>query len=110
MIRMSNENTLKKHVEGKIFKGYMVISNLSEEEFKFIDGYCKNNFSDNRKRMILSLLKYNGGIALELLDDKLALIYEDLNARLLKLEFNDALETEELEEAAKKNTWKGFKK
>jgi len=100
--------TLKSHVEGKIFKGYMIISNLSEEEFKLIDDYCKNNFEDNRRQMILNLIRYyDGDTAVRLLDDKLFLIYEDVNNRLEILEKQSQQPV--VDKPKEPIVWKGFK-
>ncbi len=102
---VKDKDTLKSHVEKKIFKGYMIVSKLSEEEFKYIDDFCKYNFEDNRRLMILALIKhYHDNIAVNLLDDKLALIYEHLNDRLENIE-NGNTNTE----PKKRPTWEGFK-
>lgn len=99
------KETLKSHVENKIFKGYMIISKLSTDEFKYIDEFCKYNFENNRRLMVLALIKhYEDNVAVNLLDDKLALVYESINTRLENLEQGNITK-----EPIKKNTWKGFK-
>jgi len=105
------KETLKSHVEGKIFKGYMIIGNLKEEEFKLIDEYCKNNFEDNRRQMILNLIRYyDGDTSVRLLDDKLLLIYEDLSGRIDKIEqYLNIIANNEIIPEKKKTEWKGFK-
>ena len=104
-----DKRTLSKYVEGKIFKGYMAVSRLSEEEFSIIDVFCKENFHDNRRRMILELIKeYNNNTAVRLLDDKLYLIYDDLSTRIEALEAQ--LKGNDTPTESKRPVWEGFKK
>jgi len=104
------KETLKSHVESKIFKGYMIIGNLTQEEFKVIDDYCKLNFEDNRRQMILNLLRYyDGDTAVKLLDDKLYLIYEELTSRIEVLEKILQAAVPKENDDIKKPVWKGFK-
>lgn len=103
------EKTLKSHVESKIFKGYMIISNLTEKEFGIIDSFCKEHFEDNRKRMLLSLIHYyDNNTLMKVMDDKLYLIYDDVDRRLSLLEDRGNAPVEKKE--PKKVTWPGFKK
>ena len=108
---MVNDDKLKKYVEGKIFKNYMVIGNLSIDEFKEIDEYCKEYFNDNRKIMVSSLINYHkGDTTSRILDDKITLIYNNLLARIEKVESALGLFLEKEEPTKKeKPTWKGFK-
>ena len=114
--------SLKKHVEERIFKNkqYMIVGNLSPDEFTEITEYCNNNFDGNRKLMIQKLIEYKEGeTPLRIFDDKITLIYNEFNDRITKLEETlktilESLSENKTEEVVEKEkvrpTWKGFGK
>ena len=105
---------LQDYVEEKIFKNYMVIGNININEFKIIDDFCKEHYDDNRKRMLLDLIKdRQENISTILLDDKITLIYDTLLTRIEYLEKTlNILHEDKIEpkQEIKKPTWKGFSK
>ena len=111
VIRLDKDKRLKTYVEGKIFKNYMVVGNLSITEFKTIDDYCKEKFNDSRKQMVLSLIKYQeGDTNTRILDDKITLIYNNLLARIERVEsaLGVFLDKEKKPVEKAKSSWKGF--
>ena len=108
---MVNDDKLKKYVEEKIFKNYMIIGNITIDEFKDIDAYCKEYFNDNRKLMVTSLINYHkGDTTSRILDDKITLMYNNLLARIEKIESAlGAVLKEDEPKTNEKPTWKGFK-
>ena len=91
----------------------MIVGNLSTEDFSKIDNYCKDNFDDSRKHMVLTLIRYHeGDTNVRILDDKITLIYDNLLTRIETLEKMLAVQVhaeKKLKEAPKQRpTWKGF--
>ena len=107
---MVKTEKLQDYVEDKIFKGYMVVGNLKLDEFKIIDEFCKEHYDDNRKRMLLDLIRdRQENISTILLDDKITLIYEFLINRIEHLEKLISINKEVEPTPKEKPTWKGFK-
>ena len=113
--------TLTEHVESKIIKTTLHIKNFSSDELKLIDTYCKKKYDNNRRQMILDLIRQDEhDIFHQIIDDKMMLIYDNLNKRIESLEdFKTTINkvykeahANKIKEAAQppvKPTWKGFK-
>ena len=98
---MSEEDkTLKEYVESKIEKWTFKAKDFSIEELNVVDEYCKQNYGNNRKLMIMDLIRYKDeNVAIFLLNDKINYLYEEVQS--LK-------GTENKVEEKKKYEWKGF--
>jgi hypothetical protein len=98
---MSEENIdMKEYVEDKIIKYLFKAKNFSKEEMDFVDEYCKERYDNNRKLMLLDLIRYK--------EENLAfaLLYE----RILQLEelILENKKAKEEPEKKKKVSWKGL--
>lgn len=102
---MSEKENIKEYVEDKIIKYTFWAKNFNKEDMDYVDAYCKKVYDNNRKLMILDLIRYKEeNIPLILLNNKINLIYEDLHNRVSKLE----IKKEEPKVEVKKKVWKGF--
>ena len=103
---------LKEKIEEKIVKYTMYAKNFSKKEYWDIDKYCKENYDNNRRQMILDLIRYkNDDFKMKMLDDKIILIYNEFNTRLEKLEeylINNLNQKEQPKEVKKRPRWEGF--
>jgi len=101
---MSNdEKTMKEYVEEKIERYTFHAKNFTKDDMRYVDEYCKKFYDNNRKLMILDLIRYKSeNSAVILLDEKINFIYEDLYNRIQELK------PREKKEEVKKREWKGF--
>lgn len=98
---MSDE--IKEYVEKKIRTYWFEAKNFKKEEMDFVDTFCKENYDNNRRLMILDLIRYKEeNLPILIFNDKINFIYKELHDRLSKLE----TKKEELKE--QKKVWKGF--
>jgi hypothetical protein len=98
------EKKLDKYVEEKIRKLVFVAKNFTLEDMEYVDTYCKERYDNNRKVMILDLIKYKEEqLPFILLNEKMNFLFNDLNKKLKMLE-----KKEEKEEEPKPRKWKGF--
>ena len=69
----------------------------------YVDEFCKLNYDNNRKVMILDLIRYKEeNMATILLNEKINVIYKELSNRI-----DDLTPKKEVKEK-KKVAWKGF--
>ena len=103
---------LKEKVESKIIKYTMYAKNFNKKEYWDTDKYCKEHYNDNRRQMILDLIRYKEeDFKIKMLDDKIILLYNDFDTRIRKIEdylITVLKENNQLTEEKKKPTWKGF--
>ena len=98
---MSDEtgSDIQRYVEDKITKITLKAKNFSVEEMEAVDDYCKKIYDNNRKLMILDLIRYKEeNLALNLLDDKLNFLFQEVQK----------LQGKKEEPGKKKVSWKGF--
>lgn len=90
-------------VEEKILKITFRAKNFSKEEMDTVDEYCKENYDNNRKLMVLDLIRYKEeNIPIIILNDKINFLYEKLNIKIKSLEKEPDVSEKD------KKTWKGF--
>lgn len=93
---------IKEYVESKIKRYTFIAKNFKQEDMNLVDDFCKMNYDNNRKIMILDLIRYKSeNIPINLLNDKINFIYNDL---LEKID----IKKEKIKEKPKENKWKGF--
>ncbi len=101
---MNDKIKLDKYVENKIYRLNFVAKNFTKEDMDCVDSFCKARYDNNRKLMILDLIRYKEeNIPLTILNDKLNLMYSELSS-LIKIS-----EPEVKEEVKKKSVWGGLK-
>jgi len=94
---MSEDKNIKEYVENKIVKITFKAKNFTQGEIDFVDEYCKARYDNNRKLMILDLIRYKEeNVLFELLNEKINYLYDQINSK------------KEEPKKEKKVSWKGF--
>ena len=97
-----SRNDINDYVENRIKKFWFVAKNFKKEDMDFVDEFCKEHYDNNRKVMILDLIRYkNENTPLMLLNEKINFIYQELNTQIQKL-------TSKEDKIEPKKIWKGF--
>ncbi len=92
------------YVESKIRKYNFFAKNFSKEDMNIVDTYCKDYYDNNRKLMIMDLIRYKEeNIPITLLNDKINMVFETLSDKIKKQEVKE-------EKKPKISKWKGFSK
>ena len=110
---------LKNFVEERILRYTFHAKNFSKEDMDRVDEYCKANFGNDRKKMILTLITMmEDNVNIKLLNDKINFVVDLCNQEFEKI-YGVLLDKDEKkqdkinninEEIEKKVSWKGFGK
>lgn len=101
---MVDKERLDKYVEDKIHRYFFVAKNFTSKDMEYVDSYCKERYDNNRKVMILDLIRNKEeNIILNMLNEKINFVYNDLLEK-----YNQINPKIEKEEKPKKKVWKGF--
>lgn len=72
-----SEEKLKDYVENKIYTYMFKAKNFSKNDMDFVNTYCKERYDNNRKLMILDLIKYKeDNVLFNIVNEKINFIYE----------------------------------
>lgn len=93
------------YIEDKISKYMFKAKNFTKEEMDRVDEYCKLNYGNDRKKMILTLIHLvENHLIVNLLDEKINYISTELLNRIEELEKKISPN----EKKSGKISWKGF--
>lgn len=94
------DTKLKDYVDSKIIKYTFYARDFTKTDIDFVNTFCKEFYNDDRKLMILDLIRYKAdNMALNILNEKIDFIYNDLLNRI---------DNKEHIEDKKPNVFKGF--
>lgn len=107
--QIDNAEELKDYIEDRIRKYTFHAKNFSKEDMDFVDTFCKDCYDNNRKLMVLDLIKNKiSKSEITILDDKLDYFAKFMSINLETI-FKALDELKEKEpEKKKKVPWKGF--
>jgi len=103
---MSNEKKteMAEYVEEQITRFLFKAKNFTIDELNYVDNFCKEFYDNNRKLMILDLIRYKTeNSAVILLDEKINNLYDYFENKI-----NNLKEENKIEDKENKKSWKGF--
>ena len=101
--RITNKG-IKEHVEGIIEKHTFRAKNFTINDMEYVDNFCKEFYDNNRKLMIMDLIRYKAeNSAVLILDEKINFIYDELHNKIQEIKQKDNV-------VPIKKEWKGFGK
>lgn len=102
MSEQDKKNELAEHVEEKIIRYMFMAKNFTKDEMDFVDRYCKEMYGNNRKLMIMDLIRYKEeNLPLVLINEKVDYLFQVINNK-------DSEDEQKQEHKKVKGSWKGL--